>query len=201
MKVINSATTISLREPNSRTGTQLGEHGLETAASLPKHVHPDQAADMMRSWRDLLHTPIGSEIERQEIEAKIEALKTPATPKWITGRVATLLAQYFVGNLSEQMMTAIAADWEHELRPYPAWAIANAVRWWMGADNPERRKKPMVGDIAERCVKEMELVRVAEICLNRDTIYSPQLEYRNERVSAEAASEIMAKAGFTAKKI
>ena len=98
-------------------------------------------------------------------------------------------------------MTAIAADWEHELRPYPAWAIANAVRWWMGVDNLERRKKPMVGDIAERCVKEMELVRVAEICLNRDTIYSPQLEHRNERVSAEAASEIMAKAGFAAKKI
>ncbi|WP_406646902.1 hypothetical protein QEZ52_00395 [Aliisedimentitalea scapharcae] len=59
------------------------------------------------------------------------------------------------------MMQAIAEDWYAELRDFPAWAIQDACRWWMGAENGDRRKRPMPGDIAELARKKTSCVRVA----------------------------------------
>jgi len=83
------------------------------------------------------------------------------------GRIATLQAQYYTTAIPEQMQEAIADDWHNELKEYPAWAISNAVRWWMSKDNDKRRYKPMCGDIAERCETEMAIVRVAEYAIKR----------------------------------
>jgi len=52
--------------------------------------------------------------------------------------------------------------WQDELAPYPLWSIHNACRWWLSKDNPDRRKKPLPGDISERCEVEMMLVRIAQ---------------------------------------
>lgn len=58
-------------------------------------------------------------------------------------------------------MAAIAEDWQEELAPYPSWAISNAARWWMSADNPDRRRKPLPGDIAERAKRERGIAKLA----------------------------------------
>jgi hypothetical protein len=141
--------------------------------------------DITRSWRDLLHTPLASKIERDALEEAMNKLYTPAPAKWITGRIASLLAQYFQGDISEGMMKSIADDWYHELKDFPAWSIAKAVRWWIGKDNPDRRKKPMTGDIAERAQKEL------------GPLMAPQ---PRERISKERADEILSQADFAVKK-
>ena len=158
--------------------------------------------DITRSWRDLLHTHLGSKTERDTLEKAMIHLSTPAPKKWITGRIASLLAQYFQGDISDKMMEAIADDWCHELQEYPAWSIAKAVRWWTGKDNPDRRKKPLPGDIAERAQKELGPLFAAKAAIrNFDSGSIPMIEERpRERISKERAAELMAEAGFAVKK-
>ena len=157
---------------------------------------------MTRSWRDLLDTPIASTNDRDLLQEAVDRLSEPATGKWITGRVASLLAQYYAGNVTDQIMAAIADDWRRELADYPAWAIANAVRWWMGSDNPDRRKKPLPGDIADRARKELGPLFVARSAILRfdDGTMPLQIEESRERISRERAEEIMAEIGFRPKK-
>lgn len=85
----------------------------------------------------------------------------------------------------------------------PAWAIQKACRWWMSADNEDRRKKPIAGDIAARAKIEMGAVKLATSALGRFERGGvlPEASERNvERCSGEAASEIMAQAGFSPKR-
>ena len=89
------------------------------------------------------------------------------TVKWLMGRIATLQAQYYTSALPEHFQEAIADDWYHELRDYPAWAIAKAVRWWMSSKNDKRRYKPVAGDIGERARIEMGIVSVARSAVRR----------------------------------
>ena len=169
---------------------------------LPTHVPPETAEDITRSWRDLLHTPLNSKSERDALEEAMHKLSTPAPAKWITGRIASLLAQYFQGDISDKMMEAIADDWCHELEDFPAWAIAKAVRWWTGRDNPDRRKKPLPGDIADRAQTELGPLFVARSAIKRfdsGTVLAIE-EAPRERLSKERAAEIMAVAGFAVKK-
>jgi len=158
--------------------------------------------DITRSWRDLLHTPLASKIERDALEEAMNKLYTPAPAKWITGRIASLLAQYFQGDISEGMMKSIADDWYHELKDFPAWSIAKAVRWWIGKDNPDRRKKPMTGDIAERAQKELGPLMVARAAINSfDRGHVPLIAPQpRERISKERADEILSQADFAVKK-
>lgn len=202
MKPNSSEITITQRDQHSKIGMLLGGHGLETLASLPAHVPPEDAEDITRSWRDLLHTPLGSKTERDVLEQAMLKLSTPAPGKWITGRIASLLAQYFQGDISEGMMKSIADDWRHELQEFPAWSIAKAVRWWTGKDNPDRRKKPLPGDIAEQAQKELGPLFVARAAIRRfDTGSVPMIEEKpKERISKERAAEIMAASGFAVKK-
>ena len=152
---------------------------------------------MTASWRDLHNTPLANRNERDALAAQAEALKTPATGKWITGRVATLLAQYFAGNVPPEMIEAIAADWHYELRDFPAWAIANAVRWWMGRDNPHRHRKPLPGDISARARFEMWRVKAAEVAVNNFDRYGPNLppymrkEEPSQPMTPEQAKKVM----------
>lgn len=202
MKQNSLETTTNQKAQHSKIGMPLGERGLEMLANLPAHVPPETVEDITRSWPDLLHTPLTSKTERDFLEKTMKHLSTPAPAKWITGRIASLLAQYFQGDISEAMMKSIADDWHNELRSFPAWTISKAVRWWIGNDNPDRRKKPMAGDISERAAKELGPIIVAKFAIKRfDGRSAPMIEQEpKERISKERASEIIAEAGFSVKK-
>lgn len=131
-----------------------------TTAAHP--ITPEVAARMTASWLDLVHSPVVTETEAVSILTAAKQLRTPATRDWIAGRTATLLSQYFVSSVPEQMMREIAADWHDALRTYPAWAIQNACRWWLGEGNADRKRRPLPGDIAARARHELGVVRLAE---------------------------------------
>lgn len=115
-------------------------------------------------------------VDQAEAEATrnaISYLATPAPVKWIAGRVVTLLSHYFVAQQESSLAEAVAEDWCAILEEYPAWAIANAARWWMSRENPRRHYKPLPGDIQSRAHIEMERVRAAKITVARGTATSP----------------------------
>jgi len=147
----------------------LGGRGLAMLGSsgVPQHPDPALAADILRSSLVFIgHLP-NNEAEAEGIREMVEYLEKPATRKWIAGRALTLLSQYFAPNMDETVAKAIADDWCEMLSGYPAWAISNACRWWMGRENQNKVRRPLPGDIQEAAHREMEKVRVARIALSR----------------------------------
>lgn len=122
---------------------------------------------MTHSWLDLVRSPIETVEMRNAIVDRLPALKAPATRSFVMGRVATMLNHYYVSPIGEQAMTAIAQDWAHHLQGFPRWAIEAACLWWMGSENPDRRKKPVPGDIASRAKHEVAILRLAEGAVGR----------------------------------
>lgn len=126
----------------------------------------------------------------------IKALTKPVEPVYMMARVAALLSPYFEKDVPQAVRVMDAQDWAAALGSYPEWAIERAVRWWKGEDNPNRRKRPLEGDIAERCRVEMKAVRAAQIKVGRQETLEIEQQPR-ERVSAERMAEIIAEAGLT----
>jgi hypothetical protein len=108
-----------------------------------------------------------SQTEYDHTADAIAYLETPAPRKWIAGRVVTLLSHFFVAQQEAAVVEAVADDWCAILDKYPAWAIANACRWWLSRENPRKHCKPLPGDIEDRAVAELSRVRVARISLER----------------------------------
>lgn len=189
MKQIGSVITTSPRERHSGIGTQGGERGLATSANS-RHVTPDEAAAMMRSLTPFRGMRPATEVEADETLSAIEAMRTPATAKWLNGRIATLLAHYYVANMDPKMMEAVADDWHHALKGFPAWAIANSCRFWLSAANDRHRSKPMPGDIQGLADKEMALIRVAEYWLRVGVAPEAPAQLEKYTPTAEERAEI-----------
>lgn len=92
-------------------------------------------------------------------------LTQAAEPAWILARVLSLLNPYFEKETPQSAREMEAEDWVIALADYPQWAIQNAVRWWKGPENPDRKRRPLEGDIAARCRKEMDAVSAAKLML------------------------------------
>ncbi len=166
-------------------------------------VSPDETARMIASLQASQLSPIQNQDQANSKQMMVTALRQPATRQWISGRVATVLSQYFASSVPTEVMTAIAEDWFDELGEYPSWALQKACRWGMSADNEKRRQKPLPGDIAARAREEMACVRMAERALrkfNPKPTGAGQPDDERPRVSSTAASDILAKAGFNPKR-
>lgn len=169
MKPSNSEITTSPETPASAIGMPHGGHGLAMllAGKAPAHATPDLARDILRCSPLFSARQAASQSEADEAREAVAYLSRPAPRHWIAGRVATLLSHYHQANTEEKLLQAVADDWCAMLEQYPAWAIANACRWWMGRENPKKHCKPLPGDIQDRAHAEMQMVRAAEITLGR----------------------------------
>ena len=104
--------------------------------------------------------------------------------EWIAGRALTLLSHYWRDDDDEALTSAIAADWCDILEGIPAEYIQRAA---IKYQRDEPRRKPTPGAIYQIARSLMPLPSVA----------TPRPEpERPPRVTAEAASEIMRRAGF-----
>lgn len=173
-------------------------------------LDPDR---IMHSWPDLLWQPIQSQAEHDVIVAGIMAVSVPAKPNWILARVAALLTGYYAADVPAEIIRFEAEDWQEALREFPDWAITKAVRWWKGEENPDRRKRPIIGDIAIRARYEMGAVFVARQAVERfekygaaaivrfgdDKLYQPLPENREER--QRIAEDVLQQVGFMPKRM
>lgn len=109
-------------------------------------------------WPVSLTSQVASRTDRDQIEAGIKALSAPCDPAWLMARVLALLTPYFTSNVPEGVRRIEAEDWRAALDGRPAWAIEKACRWWKSEQNPDHRRKPLEGDIAERVRFEMGIL-------------------------------------------
>ena len=163
---------------------------------------------MLDKWKGLLQSPPKDRQEVKEIKRDIAKAKQPCNHAWLMARIGSLLHPYYAGNAPASSLQMMAEDWSHALSNFPMWAIDKSIRWWKSADNPERKRKPLEGDIEARCNHEMGVVRVAEISVQRfERGARPQkLEPDRPEPTAEqiaqrkaAAEKILAEAGFNLK--
>lgn len=146
---------------------------------------------LIASLRDGALVAIKTPEEAQAIARQCAMLRRPATSEWLRGRIGTLLAQYFVSPLPPEMVRAISEDWLAVLGEPPEWAVTNACRWWIGPNNPERKRKPQAGDIAARVRFELGPVSMAEV----KVAAFKESEARPECARTEAETQRMAEAG------
>jgi hypothetical protein len=85
-------------------------------------------------------------------------------------RVLALLNPYFDKDTPQAIREIEAEDWASALSAYPYWAIEKAARWWKSDENPDRRKRPLEGDLVARTKREMDAVSAAKIKLASDKI-------------------------------
>jgi hypothetical protein len=147
--------------------------------------------------------PSDGQRDMAAIERAVTALSKPADPVWLMVRCASLLHPYYEKDAPQSVREMDAEDWAAALRGYPKWAIERAVRWWKSADNERRGKRPLEGDIEAQCEELMDGVRAAQrILASGQAVSTLRLpEAPRERVSPEAAAEIMARAGFPVRRM
>lgn len=148
---------------------------------IQRHDHASQttveeAERMIRSFQPLMAQGVPDMEAQSQIEGQVTALRAPADRHWTSGCVATLLSHYFVAHMPEGAMRAAADVWLSELRAYPAWSIESAARWWVSRENPDRKRKPLPGDISDIAHRKLAPVRIAEIALKRFEDGLPALE-------------------------
>lgn len=149
----------------------------------------------------MLKSPLVDRSQRDQVEAEAERLSQPATHNWLMARVAALLTPYYTGDVPHSVRLMEAEDWAASLQDFPEWAVQKACRWWKGDENPNRRKKPLEGDIATRCRWEMGIVRVAETAVamfdDGRKPYVPQEPHKPATAEEKArVSKLIQEAGF-----
>ena len=80
----------------------------------------------------------------QRALADLDHRLRPADRNWISGRIAALLAHYWMPDMPERMQEAVARDWTDVLGHLPREAIEAACRDYLARD---RRTRPVPGEI------------------------------------------------------
>jgi hypothetical protein len=164
----------------------------------------EEKIDRGLAWLRRLPQLQPTSLPEKETVLRIQsALMISASGVWISARVAALLSPYYEKDIPQAVRKMEAEDWEQALSGFPQWAIERAVRWWKSADNQDRRKRPMEGDIVARCRVEMNGVpsAVQVLELRRTGRDFSKKEEPRERISAERAAELLREAGFAPKQM
>jgi len=164
---------------------------------------PDRIDRGLEWLRRLPRLPQDQLPAKADVERVSSKLMEPVEPVWCLARVAALLSPYYEKETPQAVREMEAEDWREALAEFPRWAIERAVRWWKSADNPDRRKRPIEGDIAARCRVEMNGVpsAVKMLELRRTGADFSKKEEPREPISKERAEEIMRLAGFGPKQM
>jgi hypothetical protein len=81
------------------------------------------------------------------------------------------------------------------LSSYPDWAIQRAFDQWV----KDAKRRPSPGEIVS--LAALQVKTITDELSRRERLATPAIGQSRERVSASAAAEIMAKAGFTPKRM
>jgi hypothetical protein len=140
---------------------------------------------------------------KADVERVAGRLMVPVDQVWCLARVTALLIPYYDKETPHSVREMEAEDWREALAGFPRWAIERAARWWKSAENPDRRRRPLEGDIAARCRIETDGVAsaVKMLELRRTGREFTKKEEPRERVTRERAAELLREAGFRPRKM
>ena len=144
--------------------------------------------------------------EIETVEKAVAVLSEPCGKTWCMARVAALLSPYYDKDTPQAVREMEAEDWLEELSAFPQWAIERAVQWWKSADNKDRRKRPLEGDIAARCRVEMRGIGAVPSLLRRKidgTYIEPKPERPKQSVAERRAmaQRVLEDVGYTPKRM
>lgn len=144
-----------------------------------------------------------SQQARDEVTLMLSKLTVPADGVWLSARIAALLSPYYEKDVPQSVREMEAEDWIGALAEYPRWAVERAVRWWKSADNIDRRKRPLEGDISARCDVEMSEVHRARNAMRAPVAIEaqepPLQDLRSKPIDPDRAAHAKkVLAGFTA---
>lgn len=161
-------------------------------------IREEQEVDQALAWlTHLQQSQVECPPSITEIEDALHSLTQPANPVWVMARIAALLLPYYEKDTPQAVREMEAEDWASELDGLPMWAIQKAVRWWKSADNQNRKKRPVEGDIRDRVDIEMSAVRAMQYRLDRGMSWSaPKPDAQRERVTADQTQRIFDEIGF-----
>ena len=180
----------------------VGNQSSPTGISTTNNELTEEQIDKGLEWLRRLHQSQLTALPEKETVLRIQkTLMAPCSGVWISARVAALLSPYYEKDIPQAVRKMEAEDWEIALRGFPKWAIERAVRWWKSDANPDRRKRPIEGDIAARCWVEMNGVPSAYKVLEMKQRGSDYKVEPRERLTAERAGEILAEAGFAPRRM
>jgi hypothetical protein len=115
----------------------------------------------------LLKSQLTDQSQYDEVASALVRFWEPIQAPQLMARIAALLTPYYTGDVPHGVRILEAEDWAEALARYPEWAIIKACRWWKSENNPDRRKKPLEGDIAVRARFECGVLKVAESAMRR----------------------------------
>lgn len=162
-----------LDSQKNAAGNLSKQNGTSTTSAAKSPVDP-----VLERLTHLLPSLLECQAARDEVEASLPRLTTPAQSDWLMARIAALLHPYYEKDVPQGVRMMEAEDWAVELDGYPRWAVEKAVRWWKSGDNPKRQKRPLEGDISARCRKEMDAVLAAQKYLEMPCYEKPAFVVR-----------------------
>lgn len=132
----------------------------------------------------------------EAVNQRIGPLMTASPSERLDGHIAALLDPYFDKDTPQAVKRLQVLDWQDALSGYPEWAIVAARRWWIGADNPHRHRRPLPGDIAARCDQITRPIRdaariVEGLHRERAKLLAEDEREAQPRLTPERAAEIM----------
>lgn len=107
--------------------------------------------DPYSAERGPFHPPEFTEEIAQILQVRLDEMEPymfSAERIWILGRCLAALSHYYIPDMPEGIIAAMAEDWCCDLKEFPAWAIVNAFMEWRRG---ETRRRPTPGDIRAKC--------------------------------------------------
>lgn len=118
---------------------------------------PERLAQVKTSCEALVYAPELSTEQLNNLRVTVERVARPAAEEWVRGRIATLLAHYWLDRDGPiELKTAMADDWIAVIMDDPCppdWAIHKACLAWLSGK--DARKKPLPGELRELAIEQM----------------------------------------------
>lgn len=164
-------------------------------SSIITAIQDEGRAQQAEEWLLRLPQLLPADLPDQgKIEDAVSALSHPAGSGWILARVASLLLPYYEKDTPQVIREMEAEDWLESLSGIPVWAIDLAVRWWKGPDNPDRRRRPLEGDISSRAKMHFGNVRAVPAIVGKIRVAQKPTPEPPKTVTPEEMAERKRKA-------
>jgi len=129
-----------------------GNRGISrpSTSTLPPTLMPLVATDYTldgdeKPWSSPRSVTVEQHRAAHNTLERLDAEIVPCTTEWLSGRIATLLAHFYVADTDPMFNRAVAGDWLKAMSGLPQYAVAEACERWL----KEKTTKPKPADIRQ----------------------------------------------------
>lgn len=135
-----------------------------------------------------------SSVREKSSQALTSAIHSPSDRAETLERARRVLSLFYEPDLSPHDRAAMLEEFADALAAYPEWAMHRAFDAWV----KQHKRRPSPGEIV--ILAQAEIRPLTDELKQREP-REPRLGLDDQRVTPEAAAEILAKAGFTPRRM